>query len=129
MPFFAKLLLKFLPTSIFIMETVFTGVIGCGWSTTIFCGPINQFRIKVGALSFSSVVKSSIEFVLLLYFIYSRLHSFRESLRSGWELMAICLALFPPSTKFYSYLDGYLNKNLEDIERKEVSPRKKKNNR
>lgn len=44
-----------------------------------------------------------------------------ESLRSGWELMAICLALFPPSTKFYSYLDGYLNKNLEDIERKEIS--------
>lgn len=43
-----------------------------------------------------------------------------ESLRSGWELMAICLALFPPSSKFHSYLEGYINRNLEDIERKEI---------
>lgn len=46
---------------------------------------------------------------------------FRESLRCGWELLAICLALFPPSTKFYSYLDGYINKHLEDADWKEVS--------
>ena len=35
--------------------------------------------------------------------------------------MAICLALFPPSTKFYSYLDGYINKNFQDADWKEVS--------
>ena len=34
--------------------------------------------------------------------------------------MAICLALFPPSTKFYSYLDGYINKNFQDADWKEV---------
>ena len=34
--------------------------------------------------------------------------------------MAICLALFPPSTKFHSYLEGYINKNLEDADWKEV---------
>lgn len=43
-----------------------------------------------------------------------------ESLRCGWELMAICLALFPPSTKFHSYLEGYINKNLEDADWKET---------
>ena len=34
--------------------------------------------------------------------------------------MAICLALFPPSTKFYSYLDGYINKHFQDADWKEV---------
>lgn len=28
--------------------------------------------------------------------------------------------LFPPSSKFHSYLEGYINRNLEDIERKEI---------
>ena len=46
---------------------------------------------------------------------------FSDSLRCGWELMAICLALFPPSTKFHSYLEGYINKNLEDSDWKDVS--------
>jgi len=27
--------------------------------------------------------------------------------------MAICLALFPPSTKFHSYREGYIGRNLE----------------
>ena len=35
--------------------------------------------------------------------------------------MAICLALFPPSNKFHSYLEGYINKNLEDSDWKDVS--------
>ncbi|XP_068704201.1 rho GTPase-activating protein 39-like isoform X1 [Montipora foliosa] len=43
-----------------------------------------------------------------------------ESLRRGWELMAICLALFPPSTKFHTYLEGYINKHLEDADWKEI---------
>eukprot|EP00053_Salpingoeca_punica_P012173 m.109026 g.109026 ORF g.109026 m.109026 type:complete len:520 (-) comp15879_c0_seq1:485-2044(-) len=29
----------------------------------------------------------------------------------GWELMLICLSFFPPSTKFFSYLQGYINRN------------------
>ncbi|XP_052127071.1 zinc finger CCCH domain-containing protein 13 isoform X2 [Frankliniella occidentalis] len=37
----------------------------------------------------------------------------RESLRRGWELMAICLAFFPPSPKFQSYLDGYMNRHRD----------------
>ncbi|EDO35783.1 predicted protein, partial [Nematostella vectensis] len=35
-----------------------------------------------------------------------------ESLRRGWELMSICLTLFPPSTKFHSYLEGYITRHL-----------------
>lgn len=30
--------------------------------------------------------------------------------------MAICLALFPPSTKFHSYLSGYIARTLENPE-------------
>lgn len=37
----------------------------------------------------------------------------RESLRCGWELMAICLAFFPPSVKFYPYLEGYINRHKD----------------
>ncbi|XP_069133981.1 rho GTPase-activating protein 39-like isoform X7 [Argopecten irradians] len=38
-----------------------------------------------------------------------------ESLQRGWELMAICLNFFPPSVKFYSYLEGYIQRHAEDI--------------
>ncbi|KAF4528443.1 hypothetical protein B566_EDAN013448 [Ephemera danica] len=37
----------------------------------------------------------------------------KESLRRGWELLAICLAFFPPSDKFQSYLDGYMNRHRD----------------
>ncbi|XP_020612664.1 uncharacterized protein LOC110051032 [Orbicella faveolata] len=53
-------------------------------------------------------------------FDLKHLITFRESLRCGWELMAICLSLFPPSTKFYSYLDGYINKHFQDADWKEI---------
>ncbi|CAH1250349.1 ARHGAP39 [Branchiostoma lanceolatum] len=36
-----------------------------------------------------------------------------ESLQKGWELMAICLAFFPPTAKFQSYLEGYIYRFLE----------------
>jgi len=32
----------------------------------------------------------------------------------GWELMAICLAFFPPSQKFESFLQEYIVKNLQE---------------
>lgn len=38
---------------------------------------------------------------------------FRESLRRGWELMAICLNFFPPSAKFQNYLEGYMNRHRD----------------
>lgn len=38
----------------------------------------------------------------------------RESLRRGLELLAICLAFFPPSVKFYPYLEGYVNRHRDD---------------
>ncbi|XP_063227611.1 uncharacterized protein LOC134533847 isoform X2 [Bacillus rossius redtenbacheri] len=37
----------------------------------------------------------------------------RESLRRGWELLAVCLAFFPPSPKFQPYLDGYMNRHRD----------------
>ncbi|XP_026683582.1 uncharacterized protein LOC103514939, partial [Diaphorina citri] len=40
--------------------------------------------------------------------------SSRESLRRGWELMAICLAFFPPSPRLQSYLDSYMNRHRND---------------
>jgi len=38
---------------------------------------------------------------------------YRQSTALGWELIGICLAFFPPSSKFYSYLDGHIHKNID----------------
>ena len=38
---------------------------------------------------------------------------YSESLMLGWELMGICLAFFPPSLKFYSYLEGFIYRHLD----------------
>ncbi|XP_067654660.1 rho GTPase-activating protein 39-like isoform X1 [Haliotis asinina] len=38
-----------------------------------------------------------------------------ESLQRGWELMAVCLNFFPPTHKFYSYLEGYISKHMDQI--------------
>ena len=35
----------------------------------------------------------------------------RESLRRGWELLAICLGFFPPSETFQPYLLGFIQKH------------------
>nr|XP_024218134.1 uncharacterized protein LOC106688174 isoform X6 [Halyomorpha halys] len=37
----------------------------------------------------------------------------KDSLRKGWELMAICLYFFPPSPKFQAYLEGYMNRHRD----------------
>lgn len=37
----------------------------------------------------------------------------RESLVLGWELMAVCLTFFPPSVKFYPYLEGYISRHKD----------------
>uniref|UniRef100_A0A8C4PXY9 Rho GTPase-activating protein 39 n=1 Tax=Eptatretus burgeri TaxID=7764 RepID=A0A8C4PXY9_EPTBU len=36
-----------------------------------------------------------------------------ESLLRGWELLAICLAFFPPSPKFHGYLEGYIYRHTD----------------
>lgn len=36
-----------------------------------------------------------------------------ESLQKGLELLAMCLAFFPPSNKFHSYLEGYIYTHLD----------------
>ena len=37
----------------------------------------------------------------------------KDSLRRGWELMAICLAFFPPSATFGPFLQGYIAKHRD----------------
>ncbi|XP_031777201.1 uncharacterized protein LOC100119219 isoform X2 [Nasonia vitripennis] len=37
----------------------------------------------------------------------------KESLRRGWELMAVCLAFIPPSATFEPYLEGYMNRHRD----------------
>ena len=37
----------------------------------------------------------------------------RESLRRGWELLAICLGFFPPSPTFQPYLLGFIQKHRD----------------
>jgi len=37
----------------------------------------------------------------------------RESLRRGWELLAICLAFFPPSDTFFTYLLSFIQKHRD----------------
>lgn len=38
-----------------------------------------------------------------------------ESLARGWELMASCLAFFPPTPKFHSYLEGYIYRHMDPV--------------
>uniref|UniRef100_A0A8C4SHC2 Rho GTPase-activating protein 39 n=1 Tax=Erpetoichthys calabaricus TaxID=27687 RepID=A0A8C4SHC2_ERPCA len=38
-----------------------------------------------------------------------------DSLARGWELMAICLAFFPPTPKFHSYLEGYIYRHMDPL--------------
>uniref|UniRef100_A0A8D2LQH0 Rho GTPase-activating protein 39 n=1 Tax=Varanus komodoensis TaxID=61221 RepID=A0A8D2LQH0_VARKO len=38
-----------------------------------------------------------------------------ESLARGWELMSICLAFFPPTPKFHSYLEGYIYRHMDPV--------------
>ncbi|XP_043791759.1 uncharacterized protein LOC122714472 isoform X3 [Apis laboriosa] len=37
----------------------------------------------------------------------------KDSLRRGWELMAVCLAFVPPSATFEPYLEGYMNRHRD----------------
>ncbi|XP_033638702.1 uncharacterized protein LOC117299307 isoform X2 [Asterias rubens] len=47
-----------------------------------------------------------------------------DSLRHGWELMAIFLNFFPPSIRFFSYLEGYIYKHLNgDFDTRQVPVR------
>eukprot|EP00731_Ephydatia_muelleri_P012605 Em0006g1499a len=39
-----------------------------------------------------------------------------SSIERGWELFTICLAFFPPTVKFCSYLEGYLYKHIAPSE-------------
>nr|KAG5694187.1 hypothetical protein BaRGS_016033 [Batillaria attramentaria] len=36
-----------------------------------------------------------------------------ESLQRGWELFAMCLHFFPPTPRFFSYLEGYISKHMD----------------
>ncbi|XP_052240509.1 rho GTPase-activating protein 39-like isoform X4 [Dreissena polymorpha] len=36
-----------------------------------------------------------------------------DSLQRGWELLAIILNFFPPTMKFYNYLDGYISRHID----------------
>ncbi|XP_029111049.1 rho GTPase-activating protein 39-like [Scleropages formosus] len=38
-----------------------------------------------------------------------------DSLERGWELLAICLAFFPPTPKFHSYLEGYICRHMDPL--------------
>ncbi|XP_034387457.1 rho GTPase-activating protein 39 [Cyclopterus lumpus] len=38
-----------------------------------------------------------------------------DSLERGWELMAICLAFFPPTPRFHTYLEGYICRHTDPL--------------
>uniref|UniRef100_A0A3P9ITD5 Rho GTPase-activating protein 39 n=1 Tax=Oryzias latipes TaxID=8090 RepID=A0A3P9ITD5_ORYLA len=38
-----------------------------------------------------------------------------DSLERGWELMAICLAFFPPTPRFHAYLEGYICRHMDPM--------------
>ncbi|KAM4739711.1 rho GTPase-activating protein 39 isoform 2-T3 [Anableps anableps] len=38
-----------------------------------------------------------------------------DSLERGWELMAICLAFFPPTPRFLTYLEGYIYRHMDPL--------------
>ncbi len=41
--------------------------------------------------------------------------NFRDSLRRGWELMAILLTFYAPSTNLLSYLENYIARNADPV--------------
>jgi len=41
------------------------------------------------------------------------LWSFSESVLHGWELLAVCLSIFPPSPRFHLFLEGYIYRHLD----------------
>ncbi|KAJ8299661.1 hypothetical protein KUTeg_023721 [Tegillarca granosa] len=43
-------------------------------------------------------------------------YTYRESLQKGWELIAMCLAFFPPTSQFHSYLETYFSKHSDSLE-------------
>jgi len=51
--------------------------------------------------------------LLLLLMMMMMTMLYRQSSALGWELIGICLAFFPPSSKCYSYLDGHIHKNID----------------
>ena len=36
-----------------------------------------------------------------------------RSMERGFELMAMCLSFFPPTSKLYSYLEGYIFRHVD----------------
>ncbi|KAI2652327.1 Rho GTPase-activating protein 39 [Labeo rohita] len=44
-----------------------------------------------------------------------------DSLQRGWELMAICLAFFPPTPRFHNYLEGYIYRHMDPLNDTKVS--------
>lgn len=38
-----------------------------------------------------------------------------DSLERGWELLAICLAFFPPTPRFHNYLEGYIQRHMDPL--------------
>lgn len=44
-----------------------------------------------------------------------------RSLAAGWELMAVCLAFFAPSPKFCCYLEGYIQRHMEQTNDKKIT--------
>ena len=50
--------------------------------------------------------------LLISHLIFDTLF-FRDSLQRGWELMAVLLNFFPPTHKFYSYLEGYISRHMD----------------
>ena len=38
-----------------------------------------------------------------------------DSLERGWELLAICLAFFPPTPRFHNYLEGYIQRHMDPV--------------
>ena len=53
------------------------------------------------------------KFLFETCYTYRSLCICSQSAALGWELIGICLAFFPPSSKFYSYLDGHIHKNID----------------
>ncbi|KAA0707698.1 Rho GTPase-activating protein 39 [Triplophysa tibetana] len=44
-----------------------------------------------------------------------------RSLAAGWELMAVCLAFFAPSPKFCCYLEGYIQRHMDQTNDKKIT--------
>lgn len=81
------------------------------WTTTLVPPALRLWQVVVRGWS-----NQGLRDELYIQLCRQTTENFRyDSLERGWELMAICLAFFPPTPHFHSYLEGYICRHMDPL--------------